>query len=151
MRMSKLLMLPVFVISLLVVAAPAKADTCFQLDPFIDVIQVSAQVSASGMMNLWGKWVACGFYSSPVVGSAFKVGLLIPEPGFYRMGLHATADPGACASSQPAIDVALNATFRDGTGVWQGQCGDFSVSGTLRRVSCPAPCVNAPYGTPALQ
>ena len=38
MRMSKLLMLPVFVISLLVVAAPAKADTCFQLDPFIDVI-----------------------------------------------------------------------------------------------------------------
>ena len=91
MRKPKFL-LAALAVSMLAIGTPAGAATvCFQLTPFIDILEIDAEVGTSGKVDLWGKWVVCDGYNFPLVGEAHKG----TEPGTFRFGIHATTNNGA--------------------------------------------------------
>jgi len=112
----------------------AHAETCYKLNPFIDVIrlaQITVQDEAAGGSHtlLVGNWV--GVFSKPVVGS-LDVSV---NPSGTRLGLHGTLHGGDCAGHS---DVTLDGLVG---GAWNLSCdgrvaGFFNNTGTLTVISC---------------
>jgi hypothetical protein len=112
----------------------ARAEICYKLTPFIDVIRLAQVTVTDEAPNgthtlLVGNWI--GVFSKPVVGS-FDVSV---NPSGTRIGLHGTLHGGDCVGHS---DITL-----DGVpgGAWHLSCdggvpGIFNNSGTLISISC---------------
>lgn len=152
MRTFKPPVLALLLISVLAFAAAARADwngsAAWNMSPFIDNICVDYSVGPSGQVQLVGKVVACGLYHLPVTGAISG-----NAPGSFRLGLHATLEPGTCLDPAEPTDGAINATITAPGfgGPFQLQCGTFTNAGDLVLLPACPPCVASVSGPAALR
>jgi hypothetical protein len=74
-------------------ATMVQAETCYRLEPFIDVLRLNVQIlegPIGGEHQLaYGNWIASGFYTLPVVGARE---LDKNSTSTRRLGIHGTND-----------------------------------------------------------
>lgn len=120
----------------------ARAEVCYQLSPFIDVIRLAQLKSADETTEaehrlVFGNWTAANLYSLPVVGS-IDVDVPRANPLRYRIALHG-ANNIANPNDTGFTDCTLAATLGGG---WNYTCvgnkaGLFNSSGaSFTQISC---------------
>jgi len=125
-----------------VAISSARAEVCYQLSPFIDVIRLAQLKSADETTEaehrlVFGNWTAGNFYSLPVVGSV-DVDVPRASPLKYRVTLHG-ANNIANPNDTGFTDCTLNGLLGGG---WNYTCvgnkaGLFNSSGaSFTQISC---------------
>lgn len=111
----------------------AQAETCFRLDPFIDVLKLEFGPTTSQHRNVYGNWVAPGLYTLPVSG-ALELDVLGSVTA-RRLGLVGT---NATPSFGDNLICGFDGVSRDRYEVncSGGTGADFQFSGTLTPISC---------------
>ena len=125
-----------------VAMSSARAEVCYQLSPFIDVIRLGQLKAADETAEaehriVFGNWTAGNLYSLPVVGS-IDVDVPRTNPLRYRVALHG-ANNIANPNDTGFTDCTLNALLGGG---WNYTCvgnkaGLFNSSGAaFTQISC---------------
>jgi hypothetical protein len=109
----------------------AQAEQCYKLDPFIDILRLSA-VAKGRHTDLFGNWVAGTSYTLPIVGSKD----LDVNGTSKRIGVHGTNNTADFGGN---LLCSLDGFI---SGSWVLQCAGtttpFATSGSsLTPVSCP--------------
>ena len=105
---------------------------CFRLDPFVDILKLEFAPVTNGHRNVYGNWIASGFYTLPMSG-AFE--LDVGSTTIKRLGIVGT---NATANFGDNLICGLDGIKGSG---WEVNCsggtaGNYQVSGTLTQISC---------------
>jgi hypothetical protein len=114
----------------------AHAETCYKLQPFVDVLRLNVQITEGGPNSMheavYGDWVT-GSYTLPVVGARE---LNVNSTSQRRLGIHGTNDTASFGSNPACVLDGIP------NGAWTLSCfgggsGRFSNHGTsLTPISC---------------
>jgi len=110
----------------------AQAETCFKLNPFVDILRLVIGPATNGHRNVYGSWIAPGIYTLPVSGA---LELNAGSTTVRRLGIVGT---NATAFFGGNLICGLDG-IRGSSVKWQcsgGTGANFQNSGTLTPISC---------------